>query len=190
MNLKLRYLSPRVQEALIFASQAHKGQVRRYSGEPYIHHCMNVGAVLLELDQSENTVIAGLLHDCVEDTHVSLMDIDLEFGGTIAELVQACTAPIIPGANRAKRKQAFLEQLKKAPVEVKTIKLADLIDNVPSIVLNDIGFAEVYVPENRALLEEALCDGNLVLVKIAHDILNLSEEIVHLNERLDVDYED
>jgi len=182
MNLIYEDQSVSVQKALTLAAKAHIGQIRKYTGEPYINHCIRVASIIKSMNHSNYVIVAALLHDVVEDTDVSLMDISFEFGPKVAELVQACTAPIVVGANRAARKQAFVEQIKKAPKAVKDIKLADLIDNVPSIVENDLEFALTYVVEKRLCFEHALKEsGHPVLVTWAQNVLNLSEAILRYN---------
>jgi GTP pyrophosphokinase len=79
-----------VQKAYDFAENAHKNQ-KRASGEPYITHCVAVAAILAELKVPPAVVIAGLLHDTVEDTFVTLKDIEQNFGEEIAKLVDGVT---------------------------------------------------------------------------------------------------
>ena len=79
-----------IQRAYFFAEKAHEGQLRA-SGEPYITHCVAVAAILAELNVPPAIVIAGLLHDTVEDTSVTLEDIEKEFGEDIAKLVDGVT---------------------------------------------------------------------------------------------------
>jgi len=66
-----------------FAEQAHTGQ-RRASGEPYITHCVAVASILAEMRVPPAVVIAGLLHDTVEDTNRTLADIRREFGDEVS----------------------------------------------------------------------------------------------------------
>ncbi len=79
-----------VQKAYDFAENAHKNQ-KRASGEPYITHCVAVAAILAELKVPPAVVIAGLLHDTVEDTFVTLKDIEQNFGEEITKLVDGVT---------------------------------------------------------------------------------------------------
>ncbi|MAT44622.1 MAG: (p)ppGpp synthetase [Anaerolineaceae bacterium] len=79
-----------VQKAYDFAENAHKNQ-KRASGEPYITHCVAVAAILAELKVPPAVVIAGLLHDTVEDTFVTLKDIEQNFGEEISKLVDGVT---------------------------------------------------------------------------------------------------
>ena len=75
-----------VQRAYRLAEEAHRGQ-KRASGEPYINHCLAVAAILAELQVPPDVVAAGLLHDTVEDTKITIDDLRHDFGEVIASLV-------------------------------------------------------------------------------------------------------
>lgn len=79
-----------IERAWETANSAHAGQVRE-SGEPYITHPLAVAEILTDLEQDIETVVAGLLHDVVEDTDTTLEDIEAEFGPEIALLVDGVT---------------------------------------------------------------------------------------------------
>jgi RelA/SpoT family (p)ppGpp synthetase len=79
-----------IQRAYRVAEEAHRGQ-KRNSGEPYINHCVAVGQILAELRVPPDVLAAGLLHDTVEDTNLTLDDIQRDFGDTIASLVDGVT---------------------------------------------------------------------------------------------------
>lgn len=79
-----------VQRAYNFAERAHQGQ-KRASGEPYITHCVAVASILAEMRVPPNVVVAGLLHDAVEDTPITLAAIHSEFGEEVAKLVDGVT---------------------------------------------------------------------------------------------------
>src|SRR5512143_2352135 len=79
-----------VQRAYRMAEEAHRLQ-KRASGEPYINHCLAVAGILADLRVPPEVVAAGLLHDTVEDTKVTLSDIRRDFGDTIAILVDGVT---------------------------------------------------------------------------------------------------
>ena len=80
----------RIQKAYEFAEKAHSGQ-KRISGEPYITHCLAVASILAEMHVPPAVIVAGLLHDTVEDTSVSLDDLKSEFGEEVAKLVDGVT---------------------------------------------------------------------------------------------------
>ena len=79
-----------IQHAYRVAEEAHRGQ-KRNSGEPYINHCLAVAQILAELRVPPEVMTAGLLHDTVEDTNLTLDDIQRDFGDTIASLVDGVT---------------------------------------------------------------------------------------------------
>jgi GTP pyrophosphokinase len=79
-----------VERAYQVAEEAHRTQ-KRHSGEPYIYHCVAVADILSELKVPPEVVAAGLLHDTVEDTSVTLADLRRDFGDTIASLVDGVT---------------------------------------------------------------------------------------------------
>ncbi len=79
-----------IQRAYRVAEEAHRGQ-KRASGEPYITHCVAVAGILADLRVPPEVVAAGLLHDTVEDTPVTLQDIRRDFGDTVAVLVDGVT---------------------------------------------------------------------------------------------------
>lgn len=82
--------SERVNKAIEIARQAHEGQFRK-TGEPYIVHPLAVKKILEEWGMDEDTVIAGILHDTVEDTDLTLDDIKRDFGESVAFLVDGVT---------------------------------------------------------------------------------------------------
>ena len=79
-----------LQKAYVFAARAHKGQVRR-SGEPYLSHPLEVTAMLADMNLDKTTLVAGLLHDVLEDTDVTAIEIKEAFGKEVAALVEGVT---------------------------------------------------------------------------------------------------
>src|SRR5580765_6307960 len=75
-----------IRRAYIFSAKEHKGQVRA-SGEPYLTHPLEVANVLAEMKMDATTVSVGLLHDVVEDTLVSLDDVEKMFGSEVEHIV-------------------------------------------------------------------------------------------------------
>ena len=86
MNGSLKYNS-RLIKALYFAADAHKNQKRKGSDMAYIVHPVEVAMILLENNMPEDLIIAGLLHDVLEDTDKSKIDIENEFGKKVLDLV-------------------------------------------------------------------------------------------------------
>jgi (p)ppGpp synthase/HD superfamily hydrolase len=137
-----------------FAEQAHAGQVRKYTGEPYIYHPREVAALVREAGGDDRMICAALLHDVVEDCGVSLDHITYLFGMDVSGLVFWLTDVSKRGdGNRAARKLKDREHAAQAPARAQTIKLADLISNTQSITQHDPAFAKVYLAEKRLLLD-------------------------------------
>ena len=166
-------MSDKIKRAIEFAKQAHDGvnQKRKYTGEPYWVHCLDVMEIVKTTAHDENMLCAALLHDTVEDTKITLFDIEREFGEDVSTLVEMLTDVSKPAdGNRKVRKCIDREHTKKASARAKTIKLADLISNAKDIVKNDKDFARVYLKE-KALLLEILKEGNKDLHEEAMSVL-------------------
>ena len=102
-----------VERAYRLAEQAHRGQ-KRASGEPYVNHCIAVAAILADLRVPPEVVAAGLLHDTVEDTYVTLDDLNRDFGPEIARLVDGVTKltqlPRVSRGDQTPGEEAFDEE--------------------------------------------------------------------------------
>ncbi len=79
-----------IDRAYRVAEEAHQGQMR-HSGKPYITHCLEVAGILAEMGAPAEVIAAGLLHDTVEDTKITLQDLRTDFGDTVANLVDGVT---------------------------------------------------------------------------------------------------
>ncbi|MGN0767300.1 MAG: RelA/SpoT family protein [Christensenellales bacterium] len=129
-----------LKKAIDFASKAHKGQLRE-SGEPYIMHPIAVAKMLFEMSMDENTVIAGLLHDTVEDNpNITVDIIRSEFGDDVANMVDGVTKLTKSGnAGLLSKEDRQAENLRKMfmaianDVRVVIIKLADRLHNMRTL---------------------------------------------------------
>lgn len=169
-----------VEQARLFATAAHAAvkQVRKYTGEPYIIHPLEVMAIVETVPHTEEMLAAALLHDVVEDTGVTVVLIYTEFGPKVAELVQWLTDISKPeDGNRAVRKKLDREHSAAAPAEAQTVKLADLISNSRSIVRYDHGFAIKYLAEIEALLK-VMIKGDPSLYEIAYQLVEEGRGII------------
>lgn len=152
-----------------FACEAHKGQERKYTGEPYFNHVREVAQIVASVPHTPEMVAAAYLHDTVEDTTVTLPMIQNRFGEVVARLVYWLTDQSKPSdGNRKARKTLDRAHSALAPAEAQTIKLADLISNTGTIVEFDTDFATVYLREKAKLLE-VLTKGDPTLLKRAHE---------------------
>ena len=156
-----------VLKAAQFAAEAHKGQVRKYTGQPYIVHPVEVMNLVATVPHTEAMLCAALLHDTVEDCGVTLAEIEAEFGPEVEDLVFWLTDPPKgdSGLNRAARKAKCLERMEIAPAQAQTIKLADLISNTASIVKYDPDFAVVYLREKAELLKVLVHGDSTLMAK-------------------------
>ncbi len=126
----------KIERAYYLADKAHKGQFRK-SNRPFIFHPVQVAIILCELEQDYETVMAGLLHDTIEDTDISNADIEKYFGKDVSKLVDGVTK-----LNRLKfhsRQEAQVENYRKLflsmadDYRVIIIKLADRLHNMRTL---------------------------------------------------------
>ncbi|MBN2555378.1 MAG: bifunctional (p)ppGpp synthetase/guanosine-3',5'-bis(diphosphate) 3'-pyrophosphohydrolase [Anaerolineales bacterium] len=137
-----------VKRAYTLAERVHRGQ-KRASGEPYVMHCLAVASILLELGAPASAIAAGLLHDTVEDTDVTLNDLKKDFGKEVAAMVDGVTklthlprvSKTRPGIKSVRASQGELakETLRKTflamgdDVRIVLIKLADRVHNMRTL---------------------------------------------------------
>lgn len=143
------------KRAHIFAKRAHASidQRRRYTDDPYIVHPVAVAAIVKTVRHTPAMVAAALLHDVVEDTPVTIEQIEAEFGIEVCTLVSWLThVSTSADGNRVARKNLDHAHLMQAPAEAQTIKYADIIDNAVSIRKHDPDFWRTYQREMRQLL--------------------------------------
>ena len=159
--------------ALAFATEAHAGQVRKYTGVAYITHPIEVANIVKTVPHTPEQVAAALLHDVVEDTAVELSEVEHFFGSEVAALVDELTdfskKNNIVG-NRAYRKGLDRDYLGTISAAAQTVKYADLISNGIDIAKHDKHFAKVYLREKDAILE-VMDKGDATLYAIAKGIV-------------------
>ena len=123
--------------AIIYAVRAHAGTERRGKGFPYIVHPMEAMAIVATLTADQELLAAAALHDVVEDTALTVEDIRAEFGDRVAELVEAESDKFVEGVSESDswrtRKQAAINRLAEAPLEVKMIAMGDKLSNMRTI---------------------------------------------------------
>lgn len=154
-----------ILKAIKFAQKSHEGQFRKYTNRPYIEHPLRVMCkYALRDDSIEHGCLAALFHDLVEDTSVSIADIEQSFNYQVSYLVQELTNPSKqhPELNRAARKEMDRLHLSKCSYDAKIIKMIDRIDNLNEMKGAEQGFIKKYCEESR-LLAEAIGDVDLEL---------------------------
>jgi len=142
-----------ISKALAFATKAHAGVVRRWTGEPYVEHAMRVAGHLAGLGFGPEVVAAGLLHDVLEDTDTGPAELVTLFGPYVAAMVLEVTKPAMPKlpGNKDERKAAMRLHLAGSSYEGASIKLADMIDNSSNVADHDPEFATGYLAEMRRI---------------------------------------
>jgi len=127
---------PLMRKAYEYSNQAHQGKFRE-SGHPYIQHCLEVAFILAEQHLDSATITAGLLHDVVEDTNVTIQQLREEFGEEIAELVDGVTKIGELKFKSAEEEQAeyFRKMLLSMAKDIRVIiiKLADRLHNMRTL---------------------------------------------------------
>ena len=120
-----------------FSEEAHRGQ-KRLTGEPFVTHCVEVAKILAELQLDSVTVACGLIHDVVEDTRITVADVEREFGKEIAGIVDGLTkiAKLPTGGTKEERqvesyRKLLLSIAKDARVII--VKLADRLHNMRTL---------------------------------------------------------
>ena len=132
-----------IRQACHFSQQAHKGQIRA-SGEAYFLHSLAVANILAELKMDEETICAAILHDVVEDTSITLEDIQIQFSPAIAQLVDGVTKMDIISTlhnvdSKQQKEHLQSENIRKMllamaeDVRVVLIKLADRLHNMRTL---------------------------------------------------------
>lgn len=173
-------ITERELRAKYFAHGAH-GAIdhrRKYTNEPYIVHPAAVVALLRTVPHTPLMLIAGWLHDVVEDTGCTLAMLATLFGEDVASKVEMLTDVSKPEDGlRAARKQIDREHTAKADPDMKSVKLADLIHNAESILQHDLNFARVFFPEMNLLLG-VLTDGDPTLWAKARAICDRGLETI------------
>jgi len=150
------YLSPTdmalIQKAYVFSAAAHAGQIR-LSGEPYLSHPLEVSNILVDLKLDAATIVAGLLHDTVEDTDATVGQIAEQFGPEVGAIVEGVTK--ISKMNFESKEQAQAENIRKMilamadDIRVILVKLADRLHNISTLE-----FQKEY--KQRAIAQETL----------------------------------
>ncbi len=151
----------RIEKAFALGKKMHEGQKRR-SGEPYFNHPIAVSHMLLDLKADADTIIAALLHDTVEDTTLTHAEIERDFGGTVATLIDGVTKLSSQDVEMSPKLDEQIETLRKIftlmqqDVRIMVIKLVDRLHNMQTV--------EFLPPERQLLLAKETIE---VFVKIA-----------------------
>lgn len=166
-------MSELIERAAAFAKAAHKkiDQRRKYTNEPYIVHPQAVAGLVESVTTDEVMIAAAWLHDVVEDTSVTIGDVEKAFGQEVASLVDDLTDVARPeDGNRAARTAKNRDHTAAADPRAKTVKLADVIHNISDIAQANPGYAPKYIAEKEQLIE-VLGEGDPALLKQANQTI-------------------
>jgi guanosine-3',5'-bis(diphosphate) 3'-pyrophosphohydrolase len=182
------------ERALRLAALGHRDQVRKGSGIPYIEHPMAVALILDRAGFDESVVIAGLLHDLVEDTEVTLEQIREGFGDRVAELVAYCSEEKVDADGRKRpwvdRKRDHLAAVSTAPGSARAVILADKLHNLLSIGLDLVEGRPVWECFNaskeqvlwyHAAMIEACGSEDPGLIRLADECRTLLAEVAAID---------
>ena len=124
----------KLNDAIVFATNAHSGQTRKGKNTPFIVHPLNALVVASSITDDEDILCASVLHDTVEDTPVTKEEIETKFGKRVAHLVMSDSEDKMRHLSEEDswlmRKQATLDALERASYDEKIICLADKLANV------------------------------------------------------------
>lgn len=179
-------MSKNLLKAKNFASDAHKriNHKRKYSDKPYVVHLKAVASLVATVTDDEDIVSAAWLHDIVEDTPCTHTNLENEFGRRIADFVYQLTDVSKPSdGNRSVRKKIDLDHISKASPEAKTVKLADLIDNLNDIAKHDQKFFKVFMKEAIAYLDVLNEGDQLLYSKFQKNLYYWAQKL-----SIDIDY--
>lgn len=129
-----------LHESIVFANKAHKGQLRKGTDIDYISHPMEVMQILTAMGADDKLIIAGVLHDTIEDTATTLDDIERIFGDEVAALVGNHTQD--KSQPWMERKSQVVDQLQRADKRTKMLVLADKVSNLRSMYSNYLEVGE------------------------------------------------
>ncbi len=160
-----------IQRAYRVAEKAHEGQ-KRASGEPYVNHCLAVAGILAEMHVPPAVVAAGLLHDTVEDTPISLNDLRRDFGEEIASLVDGVTK--LTQLPRVSRGDQHPEEEARELQQKQIAERRGIPD--PDIELEQILRSRKYDLVSETMRKTFMAMGddvNVVLIKLADRLHNM-----------------
>mgnify|MGYP003488721939 CR=1 FL=1 len=178
-----------IYKAFEVAAKAHEKQVRR-SGEPYITHPLAVSMIVAKLGLDEITIAAALLHDCVEDTDVTLADIKKEFGKEIAEIVDGVTKlDRLAFSTKEQQQMATFRKMfvsMAKDIRVIIIKLSDRLHNMRTIAS--------FIPEKQKRIAQETLDiyaplaHRLGMQEIKWQLEDLSFSAIHPKRYAEVEH--
>lgn len=142
----------RLEQAKIWATEAHEGQFRKFSDTPYIVHPLDVAALVKKYGGDENQQIAAICHDVVEDCDRTIEDVTLLFGADVAYLVTGMTKTYDDDATGAEKSASECARFKLIDDErILLIKIADIYSNLRTIEDTPLSFRKGFIKGKHQL---------------------------------------
>ena len=166
----------KIKDIISLAKELHGDQKRKYTGEPYVNHTIQVAKIVKNYGGDDNMVYAAVLHDVLEDTPIRELDLldrllgilntkdSIDVLKLVKELTDVYTKDNYPDVNRKGRKEMEAIRMGRISPKAQTIKYADLLDNGQDIMKNDPKFGRVYLKEKELILKY-MNKGNQELYK-------------------------
>ena len=175
----------KIKLALAFAEESHQGQYRK-SGDDYIVHPVEVAKILMDMKMDTDTIVAGLLHDVVEDTLIPIADIKYNFGDTVATLVDGVTKlKALPNGTKNQAENIRKMILAMAEnIRVILIKLADRLHNMRTL--------KFMKPEKQQSISKETLDiyaplaHRLGMAKVKSELEDIAFSYLHHDEFLEI----
>lgn len=170
----------KIEQALRAATILHKNQVRKGSVPiPYVSHLAAVTLIVSDYTDDEDTIVASLLHDTLEDTDYTAQELEDDFGGTVREIIESISEPKTDEFNKLSwkdQKQRYAKQLRKAPENALVVAAADKIHNMRSMV-------EEYFDDHTRFLADfqGSLEDRLMMYQDISNAINrsLKNDIIH-----------
>ena len=163
----------KIKLAFYFAEECHDGQYRK-SGDDYIMHPVEVTKILIDMKMDTDTIVAGILHDIVEDTYITLADLKYNFGDVVADLVDGVTKlKTLPNGTKKQDeniRKMILAMAKNLRVII--IKLADRLHNMRTLTYMDLEKQKIIAQETLEIY--APLAHRLGIAKIKWELEDLS----------------
>ena len=169
--------SKSIDKAFKFASEAHKGQKRKFTDIEYVVHPIETANILWEATNHEATddiIVSALLHDVVEDTKITIDTVEDTFGYKVKMLVSELTS-VRKEQNKMGKKYYLLNKINNMSSDAFSIKLADRLSNISDLIDKKVpdDFVKKYSAETTFLLQELKRDTNILQKKLKKSIIKV-----------------
>ena len=168
-----------INQAIETALEAHEGEPRKGTEIPYVTHPLAVGFLLAKAGCSDEIIAAGILHDTVENTRITLNDIRVKCGAKVAALVEGCSEPD-RGASWKDRKRHTIDFLKSTSKDIKFVALADKAHNISSMARDYAEVGETLWERFNASVEEQKWYYEGLVVALRDDTADEACQDLHL----------